>query len=432
MSKDKPTIKEDGFEIHAGYRIRLLSTKAGKRYQVDLGRSTGKHVRLTFPTLQKARNCAFEKSNVAKNHGVKTLAFSNKQRNDAVAALKVLEPFGINLKHAADFYARHNQKVDHTNGTGQLLDQYFDHQKQRLDDDEIRERSYNEYKIRLTKFQTSMGHLPIDTIEASDIDEWLDKQKFKATSRDNHRRYIGGFFNWCIAQNKIIANPVQRTRKIKKPSHTPEIYNAKDVATIMTACDSFTKNTATLANGKKRPVRKVKVGGNYVTPDRSLFIPYMALAFFAGIRPNEITRLKWKDIDLQLDEVHVNAGTSKTSMARIVHISSNLKKWLAPYQGEGTALVFPYSDTVLRSWRRAIFKDLDVKYIQDGARHTFATYYLALNTVDDTIQELGHTDTKMLFKHYRGLAKNRKAQAKRYFNIEPETGSKIIPLSKAG
>lgn len=431
MSKAKPTIKEDGYEVHSGYRIRLLTTKVGKRYQVDLGRSTGKHVRLAFPTLQQARNCALEKSNAAKNHGIKVLAFSNKQRNDAVAALKVLESFGINLKKAADFYAKHNQKVDHTNGTRQLMDQYFGHQKQRLEDDEIRERSYKEYKIRLSKFQKAMGHLPIDTIIAADVDKWLDEQKFKATSRDNHRRYIGGFFNWCIAQDKIATNPVQRTRKIKKPSHTPEIYGAKDTETIMVACADFTKETATLRNGKKRPIRKVLVDGKFVTPDRRSLIPYMALALFAGIRPNEILRLRWKDIDLQLNEVHVNASTSKTAMARIVHLSDNLKQWLIVHRGDEEALVFPYSDTVLRSWRRAIFKGLDVKYIQDGARHSFATYYLALNSMDDTIQELGHTDTKMLFKHYRGLAKNRKNQAKTYFGIKPTANAKVIPISQA-
>jgi integrase len=104
--------------------------------------------------------------------------------------------------------------------------------------------------------------------------------------------------------------------------------------------------------------------------------------------------------------------------------ASNLKKWLIPYQSDNDALLFPYSETVLRSWRRAIFKDLDVTYIQDGARHSFATYYLAQNSMDDTIQELGHTDTKMLFKHYRGLAKNRKRQASAYF--------KIAPMAKTG
>jgi integrase len=431
MSKDKPTIKEDEYEIHSGYRIRLLKSKAGKRYQVDLGRSTGKHVRLTFPTLKQARNCAFDKSNVAKNHGVKILAFSNKQRNDAVAALKALEPFGVNLKHAADFYIKHNQVIDHTNGTEQLLTQYLEHQEQRVANKEIRERSYSECISHLTIFKSTMGHLVINTITASDIDKWLDTQKFKPTSRDNHRRYISGFFNWCLEQETVDANPVLRTRKIKKASHTPEIYSAEDAASIMKASIAFVSAPPIDKNGKMTRIRKVKLDGQMIVPNKNTLIPYMALAFFAGIRPNEITRLKWKDIDLALREIHVNADASKTSMARIVHISSNLKKWLAQHKGDNSALVFPYSETVLRSWRRAIFKDLDVKNIQDGARHTFATYYLALNSMDDTIQELGHTDTKMLFKHYRGLAKNRKAQAKAYFDIEPETGSKVIPISKA-
>jgi integrase len=429
--KKKPTIKADGYEIHAGYRIRPLNSKAGKRYQVDPGRSTGKHVRLSFPALQQARNCAFEKSNEVKNLGIKALAFTNQQRDDAVAAMDMLKSYSINLKRAAAFYIKHNQEVDHTNGTGELLDQYYAHQKQRLEEEEIRERSYKEYKIRLSRFQTDMGKLAIDTIEATDIDGWLDKQKFKSTSRDNHRRYLRDFFNWCISQDKIKANPAQRTRKIKNPSHTPEIYTASDVGTIMEACVTFTQDTATLKNGKKRPIRKVKIDGRYVPADRNTLIPYMAMAFFAGIRPNEITRLRWKDIDLQLDEIHVNTDTSKTSMARIIHISANLKKWLAPYRGDDNTRVFPYSDTVLRSWRRAIFKELDVTFIKDGARHSFATYYLAQNSMDDTIQELGHTDTKMLSKHYRGLAKNRKKQAKAYFKISPAESAKIIPMPKA-
>jgi hypothetical protein len=37
----------------------------------------------------------------------------------------------------------------------------------------------------------------------------------------------------------------------------------------------------------------------------------------------------------------------------------------------------------------------------------------------------------MLFKHYRGLAKNRKAQAAAYFSIKPDDNAKIIPISKA-
>jgi len=431
MSKEKPTIKDNGYEIHAGYRIRLLQTKAGKRYQVDLGRSTGKHIRLSFPSLQKARNCAFTKSNAAKNQGVQVLAFSNKQRTDATVALKALEPFGISLKQAADFYSKHNQVIDHTNGTSQLLDRYLAYQKQRVDDHEIRVRSYSECQKHLRTFKESMGHLAINTITGSDVDRWLDEQKFKATSRNNHRRYLSGFFNWCLTRELLMANPVLRTRKIKMPSHTPDIYSAEEVKTIMLACVDFISSITISKTGKKLMPRKVKVGETTVVPKKDTLIPYMALAFFTGIRPNEIMRLRWRDIDLCLGEIHVNATASKTSMARIVHMPDNLKSWLIPYKSRANSMVFPYSETLMRSWRRAIFEKLDIKHIQDGARHSFATYYLALNTMDDTIQELGHADTKMLFKHYRGLAKNRKTQANKYFSILPLKKNQIIALSKA-
>ncbi len=77
-------------------------------------------------------------------------------------------------------------------------------------------------------------------------------------------------------------------------------------------------------------------------------------------------------------------------------------------------------------------KTANVKTIQDGARHTFATFHLALHGIDDTLQELGHTDPKMLFRHYRGLAKNRKAQAGKFFEIEPKSEGKIIKMEKEG
>ena len=51
--------------------------------------------------------------------------------------------------------------------------------------------------------------------------------------------------------------------------------------------------------------------------------------------------------------------------------------------------------------------------------------------MDDTLQELRHTAPKMLFRHYRGRAKNRKAQAKKFFTIVPAETKPVIQM-KAG
>lgn len=85
-----------------------------------------------------------------------------------------------------------------------------------------------------------------------------------------------------------------------------------------------------------------------------------------------------------------------------------------------SGLVFPFSETSLSRWRRKVHKKAEVTSIQDGARHSFATFHLALNPMEDTMQELGHTTSQMLFRHYRGLAKNRKVKANEYFLIVPK------------
>jgi integrase len=397
----KPTIKDDGFEISNGFRIRLQDTKAGKRYQVDLGRRSGKHVRKNFSALQEARNWAHKKSIEAENKGIAALQFSDEQKSDSVEAMALLKGFGINLRQAAAFYVKHNQKVDATNGTGALIEQYLAAQKEKMNKGALRPSSYRTAEVRLNKFADSLGHLAASAIEPGDIDSWLDANSILGTNRKNYLLYISGFFNWAIRQNKTQTNPAKETEAVKIATHTPEIHTPKEV-------------TALLAEAEAR------------YPD---FIPYLAIAFFGGVRPQEITRLEWQDIDLTLGEIHIKAEYSKTNSARIVHLSGNLSAWLFKYQ-KPEGLVFPYSDSTRTRWRSEVYEQAKVRSISDGARHTFATFYLALNSLDDTLQELGHTDPKMLFRHYRGLAKNRKAQATKFFNIMPAEAKKAIPITE--
>jgi integrase len=54
----------------------------------------------------------------------------------------------------------------------------------------------------------------------------------------------------------------------------------------------------------------------------------------------------------------------------------------------------------------------------DAARHSFATYHLALHQNSAlTSHELGHRNPNTLFKHYRNLAT--KAEGEAYFAIVP-------------
>ncbi|MDF7825827.1 tyrosine-type recombinase/integrase [Pontiellaceae bacterium B12227] len=378
-------------EYCTGFLIRTIITKAGKRYQVDLGTKSGKHVRKSFKVREDAREFAREKRKEVERKGIASLKFSDHQKTDAVEALELLKEYGVNLRNAANYYIKHNKKVDKTNDTASLISQYLALQKTRLERGEIRQRSYKEDLWHLKKFQSDHSGRAIDTIESVDIDEWLDKKQFKATSRKNHRLYISIFFNWAVENEKVLINPVKKTRKVKNAIHTPKIYKSSEVAEIMKQAETHHKG----------------------------LVAYLSIAFFAGIRPTEILRLDWTDIDFEFKVIHVQADHSKTSTARYVHISDNLATWLQKYKQESGS-IFSFSLSTLNKWRQDVYKKSKVKSIQDGARHTFATYFLALHGIDATIQELGHTNSKMLFKHYRGLAKNREKEAKKCFDIKPQ------------
>jgi integrase len=387
----KATIKSNGYEMSCGFRIRLLQTKAGKRYQVDLGRKSGRHVRKNFKALQEARNWAQKKSLEADRKGIAVLQFSDEQKIDAVEALGMLREFGANLRTAAVFYSKHHKKVDRTNGFSPLIDQYLKEQKQRVEKGDLRARTYEDARKRLNPFKEHLGHMAVDVVESQDIDDLMDECGFHGTNRQNYKRYLSGFYNWAVRNKKTPSNPVNETTTIKMARHTPEIYSPTDVKRIVS--------------------RAVELHPNLV--------PYLSIAFFAGVRPEEILRLNWEDIDLSLEEIHIRAGQSKTNSARIVHISRNLTAWLLKYR-KMEGLVFPFSESSLARWRSEVYRKAKTKSIQDGARHTFATFHLALHNLDDTLQELGHTDPKMLFRHYRGLAKNRKKQAEEFFSLHPE------------
>ncbi|HEU5246938.1 MAG TPA: hypothetical protein VFU09_07610 [Candidatus Udaeobacter sp.] len=62
---------------------------------------------------------------------------------------------------------------------------------------------------------------------------------------------------------------------------------------------------------------------------------------------------------------------------------------------------------------------------QNALRHSFASYHLArFNDAAALALELGHTNSNLVFQHYRQLVKPK--QAERYWKIVPVSGGRQI------
>lgn len=169
-------------------------------------------------------------------------------------------------------------------------------------------------------------------------------------------------------------------------------------------------------------------------------IPAMAIMAFAGVRPDveggEIVKLEWKDIILKdrQKRIELPASATKTKKSRTIKIRPVLASWLQWHeqrQGSTDGLVSPYRGTALRNRLRDIHSKAKIARIQDGLRHSFASYLVPLDGKDSTSLELGHQgNLSVMDKHYRKSVT--RTEANKFWKhsaplLEKASKRKIIP-----
>jgi integrase len=155
----------------------------------------------------------------------------------------------------------------------------------------------------------------------------------------------------------------------------------------------------------------------------------LTIAGFAGLRTAEITRLDWREVDLQERMITVASTKAKTGSRRIVPIADNLLNWLKPVaQSQGAVVPF-------RSWwnelaavadRASVIREEsepNFTWRRNALRHSFCSYKLALcGDVARVSYEAGNSP-QMVHRHYKALVNEK--QGTEWFNINP---SSLKPL----
>ncbi len=163
-----------------------------------------------------------------------------------------------------------------------------------------------------------------------------------------------------------------------------------------------------------------------VAPDDLL--PHSLFGVFAGIRPEELERLQWEHVNVEEGHIEMPASITKTATRRVITIDPTLSAWLHWYmsrhgiqQGNVTPL------TNLRRRLRAARKAAKVQAIQDGSRHSYASYWLAVNKDEHRLREnLGHRSSDELWDHYHRACTEK--EARKFWAILPpkKKGKKIV------
>ena len=379
--------------------VKIYCRKAGhyKGKYYDLFtvayRQHGQRVLKNFRRRRAAYDFAFETATRLEKGEREILGAKAADWQSYLAAKNLLRPFGIPLHEAIEEYvAMRKRKKIVEKRIGEIVDELLKAKENAGLSDRYIE-TLRTYLLRFANsFQTNIGSVSTGTIAL-----WLDSLKIGPRSRNNVRQVVVTLFNFA------------RRRGYLPKGETTE---AADVETVRDHDGEITILTPAQLT---KLLRKSK-------PEYQL---YFALAAFTGIRPAELLRLEWSEINFDKGHIEVKARKAKTATRRLVPIHPNLAKWLEPYHGSKGKL-FKSRRTVDSAIKFA--KRSGIPWKANCLRHSYATYRLSIVPDAGRVAlEMGNSPAK-LFTNYREL--DRHNYAPEWFAIEPaRRGSrKIVPF----
>lgn len=237
----------------------------------------------------------------------------------------------------------------------------------------------------LLRFARGRQHVDIASITFRDIEEWQNTRSKNQNTRKTEMQRINALFNFAIRRGYCSANPCARLEKIMVEHKAPVIFTP-DEATRLLAW-----------------IRKW-------APWR---LAYVALGLFTGIRPTELQRLSWNEVDLKQKIVKIDASASKVRRRRIVPISDNCLAWLKICERDAHPIGHNEHSRMTE-----MSMQTGIRWRCDILRHSAASYLLAKHEDCGKVSRWLGNSPHILLNHYMELVS--KADCKKFWAIVPE------------
>lgn len=208
--------------------------------------------------------------------------------------------------------------------------------------------------------------------------EYIETAFDTARQRMKARLILSGVFGTAIKKGWCSSNPVAKVEVPQVVEQQITILTPPEIESLQNTAGSYQNGTCAAAVG---------------------------MMLYAGVRPHEVERLTWAQVDLQADAIYIHPRHSKTGGARRISIHQPLKMILLEHQLQDTARICPPDwRKHWRELRRQAGWEGEKRWQQDALRHTFASYYLRHFRSYASLQyEMGHRDSGLLRTRYLDL-----------------------------
>lgn len=133
-------------------------------------------------------------------------------------------------------------------------------------------------------------------------------------------------------------------------------------------------------------------------------MPAVGLMLWAGVRPAELRRLRWEDIDWQEKVISLKPQHSKTGGCRHITLQPVLISWLKQERRTPMKQGSICPPNWLRRWKALRHAAGINHWQQDVLRHTFASYHLKRwHDLPRLQEEMGHRSARLLRTRYLSM-----------------------------
>ena len=241
---------------------------------------------------------------------------------------------------------------------------------------------------RLLRTKPEFGERNFSELSVSECEEWLNAAFHTDNQFNKARTMLHGLFEFALRREWCDKNPIKRIERKKVVEKEIQPLKLSETKRLIKTAQNESPEYAIVA----------------------------ALLVYTGIRPREVRRLTWRDIDTEEKTITVRSQCSKTGGVRQVEIPPVLNRLLISRKSQNSSHICP------TDWQRRWRKIRDNsgfrgRWVQDVLRHTYASFHAKRYCDLPRLQlNMGHADQSLLRAHYINMRGISKSDALRFFN----------------
>ena len=325
-------------------KVRKLTRRARVEYVMDYT-AAGKRIRRWFRSRAAAEADLGAVKDQIRNYGRSWMNIDATERTVLLMLHAEAKRDGLDLRAAYEAF-----KLSSAPTIGKTLGECITETMSVKRAENLRPRYVAGLGNYLKAFAAGREELPISRVTIADIEEWFAGRAEPPNSRRGNLGRLSTVFDQAWRRGYVPENVCLKVSRPRVEQRPPKIFTPSEAKRLLAACRQQTP----------------------------ALLPWLVLGLFAGIRPDELRRLTWADLDTEQGHALISAATSKVRRRRIVPLHPTALAWLRVCKrGKPT-------DPICLAWwphrveKTKLLRAASTTWDQDILRHSAASYLLAL------------------------------------------------------